>query len=124
MQASDAVILVVEDETLIRMDVVDQLSAQGYTLLEAATGREALEAIANADIVNVLFTDVDMPGDLNGLTLAHEVSRSWPEIGIIVTSGKTPLGADVLPEGSRFFSKPYMPEMVHAAIRNMLGQPR
>lgn len=123
MQTSNTVILVVEDEALIRMDVVNQLNEQGYAILEAETGREALEEIANADIVNLLFTDIDMPGDLDGVRLAHEVSRSWPEMGIIVTSGMAPPGMGILPKGSRFFSKPYSPELVHAAIREMLPHP-
>lgn len=120
MQLASAVILMVEDEVLIRMDVVDQLSAYGYKLIEASTGREALEALANADAVDILFTDVDMPGDLDGLMLAREVALTRPEIGIIVTSGKALLGENTLPEGSRFYPKPYMPATVHAAIQEML----
>lgn len=121
MHSSDAVILVVEDEILIRMDVVDQLTGLGYSVIEASTGREALEALTTGDGVCILFTDVDMPGDLDGIMLAHEVSRTRPEIGIIVTSGKTALGEDALPEGSRFYSKPYVPATVHAAIQEMLA---
>lgn len=121
MQSSDAVILVVEDEILIRMDVVDQLTGLGYSVIEATTGREALDSLATADCVRILFTDVDMPGDLDGIMLAQEVSRTRPEIGIIVTSGKTALGENALPDGSRFYAKPYEPATVHAAIQEMLA---
>lgn len=121
MHSSDAVILVVEDEILIRMDVVDQLTSLGHSVIEASTGREALEALSKGVGVRILFTDVDMPGDLDGLMLAHEVSRTRPEIGIIITSGKTALGEDALPEGSRFYPKPYAPATVHAAIQEMLA---
>ncbi|EDL48790.1 response regulator [Erythrobacter sp. SD-21] len=120
MHSSDAVILVVEDEILIRMDVVDQLTGLGYSVIEASTGCEALETLTTGDGVCILFTNVDMRGDLDGIMLAHEVCRTRPEIGIIVTSGKTALGEDALPEGSRFYSKPYMRATVHAAIQEML----
>jgi CheY-like chemotaxis protein len=121
MHCANAVVLVVEDEILIRMDVVDQLTALGYIIIEASSGREALEALTNADAVHILFTDIDMPGDPDGVMLAHEVSQTRPEIGIIVTSGKTALGEDRLPVGSRFFPKPYVPATVHVAIQEILG---
>ena len=120
MQFANAVVLVVEDEILIRMDVVDQLSAFGYSLIEASSAREALEALDNADTVDILFTDVDMPGDFDGLLLAHKVAETRPEIGIIVTSGKTLLDEAKLPDGCRFYPKPYVPATVNAAIQAML----
>lgn len=123
MPTPQTVILVVEDEILIRMDVADYLTAQGYIVLEAATGREALAAIEGAERVNLVFTDVDMPGDLDGLMLAHEVERKWPAIAIIVTSGKNPLGMSELPANSRFYTKPYMLETLQTAIKDMLARP-
>ena len=121
MQLQSAVILVVEDEILIRMDVVDQLEAQGYTLLEAETGQQALETVAREDCVDIVFTDVDMPGGIDGLRLASEIDARWPSIGIIVTSGKAVPAEQCLPQGSRFFPKPYRPEAVHTAIVQMLA---
>ncbi|AWW75625.1 hypothetical protein CD351_14405 [Erythrobacter sp. KY5] len=123
MHLSNAVILVVEDEVLIRMDVVDQLSAEGYVALEASSGREALSALADAEKVDVLFTDIDMPGDTDGVMLANEVSQTWPGIGIIVTSGKASPDPGSLPQGSRFCTKPYSPSAVHAAIQEILAKP-
>ena len=96
MQNPNTVILVVEDEVLIRMDVVDQLGALGYRLIEAANGQEALDALSDGGVINILFTDVHMPGDLDGVMLAREVSQRRPEIGIIVTSGRASLSADSL----------------------------
>ena len=121
MQSFSAVILVVEDEILIRMDVVDQLEAQGYTLLEAESGKQALEIIVREDRVDIVFTDVDMPGDIDGLALANEVGARWPAIGIIVTSGKTMASERKLPSGCRFYPKPYQSAAVHAAIMEMLA---
>ena len=121
MQTAQIVVLVVEDEILIRMDVVDQLGALGYSLIEASSGREALQALASTGPVHILLTDVDMPGDPDGLMLAREVSETRPEIGIIVTSGKTSLRQDSLPQGSRFYPKPYMPAAFHLAIQELLA---
>lgn len=122
MHSANAIVLVVEDEILIRMDIADQLDALGYCIIEASNGREALEALTETDPVHILFTDVDMPGDLDGLMLAHEVSRTRPEIGIIITSGNAAPGEGVMPVGSRFYAKPYLPASVHAAIQEMLAQ--
>ena len=121
MERSPAVILVVEDEPLIRMDVVDQLEARGYRLLEANSGKQALETIAGADRVDIVFTDVDMPGDVDGLMLASEVDARWPAIGIIVTSGKALAVERPLPNKCRFFPKPYRSDVVHAAIVQILA---
>ena len=119
MQPASPVVLVVEDEILIRMDVVDQLAALGYILIEASCAREALDALEGESPVDILFTDVDMPGAVDGLMLARQVSQTRPEIGIIVTSGKS-AGQDGLPQGARFYPKPYVPSAVHAAIQEML----
>src|SRR3546814_14896087 len=101
MQLQSAVILVVEDEILIRMDVVDQLEAQGYTLLEAETGQQALETVAREDRVDIVFTDVDMPGGIDGLRLASEIDARWTPIGIIFTSGTAAPTEQCLPPGAR-----------------------
>ena len=118
------VVLVVEDEVLIRMDVVDQLGAQGCIPLEACNAREALETLGSADRIDLLITDVDMPGDLDGLMLAREVARCWPWIGIIVTSGNSPIDADQLPDRSRFFSKPCEAATIRKAINELLSRVR
>jgi len=121
MPETKPVVLVVEDEILIRMDVVEQLGAKGYILIEACNAREALDAIGAAERVDLLFTDVDMPGDLDGIMLAREVARSWPKICIIVTSGKSPIAAERLPPHCRFYAKPYETDAIHAAMREMLS---
>ena len=123
MQATTPTILVAEDEVLIRMDVVEQLEAQGYEVIEACNAHEALDALTGAAHVDLLFTDVNMPGDLDGIALAHEVSRRWPKAGIIVTSGKKTIAPDQLPGQTRFYSKPYMADTIHTAIREMLDIP-
>lgn len=121
MQPPSPVVLVVEDELLIRTAVVDQLEGRGFTMLQAASGQEALDTITLGDRIDVVFTDVNMPGDVDGLMLAREVNELWPAIGIIVTSGKAVIDPQDLPAGCRFYLKPYKSETIHAAIRALLA---
>lgn len=121
MPARPVTVLVVEDEFLIRMDVVDQLQAEGFRTLEAGTGQEALEILQQGKQVDVVFTDVDMPGNVNGVVLAHTVEEKWPAAGIIVTSGQAIIADDALPAGASFLPKPYRVAIIVAAIRKLLG---
>jgi two-component system, response regulator PdtaR len=119
--ASFITVLVVEDEPLIRMDISDQLQEFGFKVLEAANADEAVEMLmVNSDIV-IMFTDVDMPGGLDGLMLAAAVRKRWPPIKIIVTSGHRKVSMNDIPAQSRFFGKPYQADAVAAAMREMLA---
>ncbi|KAB2950477.1 MAG: response regulator [Rhizobiaceae bacterium] len=113
-------VLVVEDEALIRMDIADQLERMGFAILEAANAREAIDIMASHPAVQVIFTDVDMPGGIDGLELATAVRDRWPPIKIIVTSGHREVGIADLPNDSRFFAKLYRGSAVASAIREML----
>lgn len=117
MDSSASVVLVAEDETLIRMMAADMLADAGFTVVEAASSDEALAALrVHAGHVATLFTDIDMPGGMTGLELARAARREWPGIAILVTSGlHQPLARD-LPPGGRFIPKPYRPEHVIAHI--------
>lgn len=121
MPVSPATVLVVEDEFLIRMDVVDQLQTEGFQTLEAGTGQEALHAMEGDGQVDIVFTDVDMPGNVNGIVLAHEVQEKWPSVGIIVTSGQAVISLDALPSGACFFAKPYKMKAIFATIKELLA---
>jgi two-component system, response regulator PdtaR len=102
-----AVIVVVDDDVLERMGASYMFSDAGYRVLEAGDADVALRIFeTNADI-GLLFTDVSMPGAINGADLARQVAERWPRVGIIMTSGR-PFPAD-LPSGVRFHAKPYMP---------------
>ena len=107
MLSGPRIILVVEDEPLIRMDAVDQLQSAGFETLEAGCVQDAMEVIQNRGPIQILFTDVDMPGGLSGIELAHEVRREMPEACIIVTSGQSLECPAKLPPGAHFHSKPY-----------------
>ena len=102
-----SVILVVEDEPFIRMVAVDLLEAEGRVILEAGSAEEALEVMAAEGRVDLLFTDINMPGDLDGLALAEIAFRRQPDIHLIVTSGAKQLTDDEIPDGGVFIAKPY-----------------
>src|SRR4028118_377853 len=100
-------VLVVEDEPLIRMDAAVTLEDEGFEVVEAATARAALTILEkrNGDVA-ALFTDVDMPGDMNGLELAGIVHHRWPHVALLVTSGVVRVSGS-LPGGGVFLPKPY-----------------
>src|SRR6202035_5644498 len=82
------VILIVEDEALVRLSAVGMLEDAGFRMIEAANSDEALELLAADSDVQLLFTDVNMPGTIDGLALVRQVRDRWPHIGIMVASGK------------------------------------
>lgn len=114
------VVVVAEDEALIRMMAVDALTKAGFDVVEAGHAEDALAVLAaRSNGIHILFTDIHMPGSMNGLELGHHVRDHWPWIALIVTSGKArPLAAE-LPEGSRFLSKPYDPVHVVRHAREL-----
>lgn len=114
-------ILVVEDEPLIRMDIADQLQNLGFRVIEAANAREAVAQLDANNDIRVMFTDVDMPGDMDGLMLAEAVRNRWPPIKIIVTSGLRGVLLSDMPNGSRFFGKPYKVSDIADAARELLA---
>ena len=122
MGIKTALIVVAEDEALIRMVIVDAPTNEGFTVIEA---RHAGEAISHFELrghdVRVLFTDVQMPGAMNGVGLAHHVRNRWPRTGVIVTSGLLAPNAQELPSGSRFVPKPYEAATVVAHVRELIA---
>ena len=114
-------ILVVEDETFIRMDAAEMLGAAGYDILEATNADEAIRMLERDFDIRLLFTDIDMPGSMNGLKLAAAVRDRWPPVGIIATSGHFKVQAGDLPAGARFIPKPYQSAQVINAVRELTG---
>lgn len=113
-------VLVVEDEPLVRIDVVDQLEDEGYRVFDAATADQAIAILEGQPSIRLLFTDIDMPGSMDGLKLAAAVRDRWPPVKIVVTSGHRSINASDLPAGSVFFSKPYRHNAVVASFRELL----
>lgn len=114
-------VLVVEDEILVRMDIVDLLEDRGFTVLEAGTADEAIKILIAHPEIGLVFTDIDMPGSMDGLMLAAAVRDRWPPIKIIVTSGHQRIASGDMPAESRFFSKPYDADAVAMAMRQMMA---
>jgi len=114
-------VLVVEDEALIRMNVVDQLEDEGFEVFEAADADDAILILNANPSIRLLFTDIDMPGSMDGLKLAAAVRDRWPPVKIIVTSGHRMVEITDMPDGSVFFSKPYRHDAVLQSIRSLLA---
>ncbi|WP_449410667.1 response regulator [Methylobacterium komagatae] len=113
---SPLVVLVVEDEFLIRMVAADMLMDEGFLVLEATTADEAWPLLESHSEIGVLFTDINMPGRMDGLTLASRVAERWPHIRLVVTSGRCGLSSDELPDNGRFVQKPYQHRDLVTAI--------
>jgi CheY-like chemotaxis protein len=115
------VVLVVDDEVLVRMLACDILDDGGFRSLEAVDAPEALALIDARPDIALMFTDVDMPGEINGLGLAHLVAMRAPGVRILVTSGAAGPGAGDLPPKARFLRKPYSPSALLELVAEMLG---
>jgi CheY-like chemotaxis protein len=116
-EAGKPAVLIVDDEPIIRMYATVLVEDAGYVAIEAATADEALAILSARDDIRVLFTDVEMPGSLNGLELVEVVRETWPPIELIVTSGHVQVDPQRLPERARFFRKPYTESEVIKALR-------
>jgi two-component system, response regulator PdtaR len=117
-------VLVVDDETLIRMHAVSAIEDAGYTVYEAVDADDAIAIIEKHPDIRVMFTDVNMPGSMNGIKLAHYVRNRWPPIVIIVTSGLAKITMDQLPAGSDFLAKPYRTDHLLRSLRDTANRGR
>jgi DNA-binding NtrC family response regulator len=113
-------VLVVEDEATLRMIGSDALEDAGYEVIDAASADEALRILNTASGVEVLFTDIRMPGSMDGLALATLVHSRWPTIKILITSGDTWPRKEIIPDDSRFLSKPYKVQRLQEEIDKLL----
>ena len=110
------VVLVAEDETLVRLLASDILTEAGYRVLEARDGQEALTVLEAHEDIRGLVTDVSMP-HVDGLSLAAIVRKRWPKIGIVVASGAMPEGRKLdIPDYARLVPKPYSPDRLVAVL--------
>ena len=112
-------VLVVEDEPLLRLSAIDMVEDMGFEAVEAADADEAIRILeARPDII-IMFTDIDMPGSIDGMRLAACVRDRWPPIHIIVTSGHARPDDVVLPPNAEFVPKPYRAADVEAMMMRM-----
>jgi CheY-like chemotaxis protein len=117
------VVLIVEDEFLIRMDAVDMVRAAGFEVVEAENADEAILILEGRFDITVVFTDIQMPGSMDGLKLAAAIRGRWPPIKIVATSGLLNIGKEDLPPGSRFLPKPYSASEIAVALHEATGGP-
>jgi CheY-like chemotaxis protein len=117
---SSPIVLVVEDEMLLRMRAVDMVQDAGYTSIEAVDADQALAMLESRSDIALLFTDIQMPGSMDGLELAHAVHKRWPPIKIILVSGQLRLSTVEIPLHSRFFGKPLISGEMIAEMRDMI----
>jgi CheY-like chemotaxis protein len=113
------VVLVVEDEPLQRMAAVDLVETAGFVALEARNADEAVRILEGRNDIRIVFTDIDMPGSMDGLKLAAAVRGRWPPIEIILTSGHCVVPQDEMPERGKFLRKPYDYDELAATLRQM-----
>jgi CheY-like chemotaxis protein len=116
------VVLVVEDEPIVRFDAIQSLEDAGFEVVDAYDADHALVALEQRPDVSAVFTDVHMPGRLNGVELARLVLQRRPDVQVLLTSGVMRVSPDDLPEGGHFVPKPYDASQVAALIRNLVEE--
>jgi len=121
MTARKPVILVVEDHPIIRMEALDIIRSAGFEGLEAEGADQAIFILAARSDVRLVFTDVRMPGSMDGIKLAHYIRRRWPSVELIVASGDATVSEKQLPIGARFFLKPYKESALVQAMIDLLA---
>ena len=112
-------VLVVEDESLVRVVALEAINAAGFRAYAAANADEAISILERQCDIRVVFTDINMPGSMDGIRLAHCVRERWPPVQFIVTSALSKFRGAELPSGSVFVSKPYSPEQIVRKIEKM-----
>jgi CheY-like chemotaxis protein len=117
------VVLVVEDEPIIRMGALDFVSAAGFEALEASSADEAIRILEARSDIRLVFTDVGMPGTMDGVKLAHYIAGRWPPVKLVIVSGNVVVEQSQLPAGAKFFRKPYRHSVIVEALMEMLSTP-
>jgi two-component sensor histidine kinase/FixJ family two-component response regulator len=115
-------VLIVEDEMVLRMRAVDIVEDAGFRSVEAVNADEAISILESRSDISLLFTDIQMPGSMDGLKLAHAVHHRWPAIKIILVSGRADPSDAERPAESRFFAKPLSVGRMIAELRDMVGE--
>ena len=119
---AEPLVLVVEDEPLLRLNAVAMLEDAGYATLQAGSADTAIEQLEANDAIRAVFTDINMPGGMDGLALAAVIRDRWPPVELIVTSGLVSVEEGQLPERGRFLPKPYSyRQLTHAMETLHLG---
>jgi two-component system, response regulator PdtaR len=123
MPEGKSVVLVVEDEPIIRMEALDFVSAAGFEAVEAASTDDAIRILKSRSDIHLVFTDIGLPGSMDGVKLAHYIAGRWPPIKLVVASGNMIVEQSQLPIGAKFFPKPYQHGAIVKALIEMLSLP-
>jgi DNA-binding NtrC family response regulator len=114
-------VLVVEDDEVLRMCAVEVVTDAGFMPVEATNADEAVVILESRSDIALVFTDIQMPGSMDGLGLARTVHDRWPAIKIILVSGRVEVPECERPVNSRFFQKPFAMKQIIEGIQDMLG---
>jgi CheY-like chemotaxis protein len=112
-------VLIVEDEFLLRMQAVDMIEEAGFEVAEARNADEAIKLLETRKDIRIVFTDIEMPGSMDGLWLARAIRDRWPPIELILTSGKHRLDSSELPVRGHFVPKPYSFDVLAKTLRKL-----
>jgi CheY-like chemotaxis protein len=114
-------VLIVDDEPMLRMGAVCLIENCGFTVYEADSADSAIRELERHEEIRLIFTDINMPGSMDGLKLAHYVRGRWPPVKIIITSGQLRPQPDALPEGAHFVAKPSDDTEVVAMVQHLIA---
>jgi CheY-like chemotaxis protein len=123
MEHSRPIVLIVEDELLLRLDSAETIEEAGFEVVQAGNADEAIAILKARPDIHVVFTDIQMPGSMHGLKLARFVRDRWPPIKIVATSGRVAVGNGDLPDGGVFLPKPYRAAEIIATLRILTAGP-
>lgn len=115
-------VLVVEDEVLIRIDVAGTIEDLGFRTYQAGTADAAIALMERHDDIRILFTDIDMPGSMDGLKLASYIRERWPPVAIVITSGAMSVAEDAMPKNAVFVPKPYEIAGLSKTLKTIAGR--
>ena len=122
MTLARTIVVIAEDEELLRCTAVEGLREAGFEVIEAGDAAEAIGVLqTHAAAICVLFTDIHMPGAIDGLALAHHARAHWPWVGLLVASGQARPHLHEMPEGCRFLRKPYRLGHVLSHVRDLIA---
>ena len=124
MTSPRKVVLLVEDDAIIRMGAFEFLSLAGFEAVEASNADEAIRVLEARPDIHLVLTDVEMPGSIDGVKLTHYIRDRWPPVELIVVSGRTIVAETHLPIGARFYAKPYDEISIVEAIHALLADAR
>jgi CheY-like chemotaxis protein len=117
---SSPLVLIVEDEVLVRLHAVSLLEGAGFSTLQAGSADEAIALLEARKDIRVVFTDINMPGSMDGLRLAHAIRHRWPPVELVLTSGHMGVPEDDMPTRGLFLDKPYGATELVRMVRSLV----